>query len=380
MLQLSARALLPITLLAAMLLQPLSAAAQTINFQGQVRNSEGAPVAGAIVTVGDQQFDTDDEGYWLGTVAYAENVREFVTASGYVARGFRDFAFRSPNSITPPLRDILRSAFEPDLDYYARGGGTPPTIRDFVSNTGVSRSQEVPAETSAITVTGTVGERGGQPQVRTTAYLGRPDDFVDQVPLTIQGNDFTATFPITRGPGIYRVEINDTTGAAVINVPIFVGVPYEPEPPIWPEEADLVDDGPVTRALEALQLMRQAHNLPPYAVDPRLQKVAQDHVEDMVAHNFVCHCFSDGSNIEDHVKATGIEPALIPVPNVPNRYTVGVGNAIATIPGASAIRGLFTSPGHRADLLGSYTHVGLAYAGDHAAHTARLSIVYATEV
>jgi hypothetical protein len=382
MLHRSARTLLLPILLAAVLVQPnspVSAALQSIDFSGVVSNTDGSPVAGALVTVGDQQFVTDEGGEWSTPVDYAPSIREFVTASGYATHGFRDILFRGPNSISPRLHDTLRSIFEPDPDYFARDPGTPPTITGFTSSSGASRAQELPPETSAVTVTGTVGNRDGQSQVRTIAFLGRPDDFVDEVPLTIQGDTFAGAFPITHGAGVYRLEINDTTGAAIINVPLFIGVPYEPEPPIWPEEADLVDDGPIARALEAIQQLRQTHNLAPYAPDPRLDKVAQDHVADMLAHNWVCHCFADGSNIEDHVRTAGIEPTLIPVPNLPNRFTVGVGNAIATIPGAAAVRGLFASPGHRTDLLASYTHIGTAYGGEQVNHTGRFSIVYAKE-
>jgi uncharacterized protein YkwD len=381
MLHRSARVLLMPLLLAAVLVQPSSPAAalQSIVFSGLVDNTDGSPVAGATVTVGGQQFVTDDNGAWSGPVDYAPTIREFVTASGYATSRYRDILFRGPNSISPRLHDTLRSIFEPDPEYFARDPGTPPTITNFTSNGGSSRSQELPPETSAVTVTGTVGNRDGQSQVRPIAFLGRPDDFVDEVPMAIQGDTFEGKFPITHGAGVYRLEINDTTGAAIINVPLFVGVPFEPEPPIWPDEADLADDGPTARALEAIQQLRQSHNLAPYAPDPRLERAAQDHVADMLAHRWVCHCFGDGSNIEAHVRAAGIEPALFPVPNVPNRFTVGVGNAIATIPGAAAVRGLFASPGHRTDLLANYTHIGLAYGGEQASHTGRLSIVYARE-
>ena len=312
-------------LLVAVLLQPAAAVAGTaigraaqpaVALSGVVSASDGSPVAGATVTVSDQQFLTDDQGHWDGAVPFESRLREFVTAPGYVGRGYHDMALPSPNIRMPVLRDTLWSIFDPDAESYAREASAPPTVSDFTTNTGVSRSQEVPADTSSITVTGTVGQRDGAAVVRGDAYLGRPDDFVDQLAVTIQGATFSAVFPITHGAGVYRVEINDTTGAAVINVPVFVGVPYAAEGPIWPEAADLEDDGPTTRALEALQEIRQTHGLPPYAVDARLAKVAQDHVDDMVAHHWACHCWSDGTSVEDHVRAAGIEPALIPVPGV----------------------------------------------------------------
>jgi hypothetical protein len=329
-------ALLP-ALLLAVVLQPAAAVArpalQAVALSGAVSTSDGSPVEGATVTVSDQQFITDDQGHWDGAVPFESRLREFVIAPGYVGREGHEIGLSSPNTRVPLLRDTLRSIFEPDAEAYARESSAPPTVSEFTTNTGVSRAQEVPADTSSITVTGNVGARDGKPVVRGDAYLGRPDDFVDQLAVTMQGATFSAVFPITHGAGVYRVEINDTTGAAVINVPIFVGVPYAPEGPIWPEAADLEDDGPVSRASEALQQIRQSHGLAPYAVDARLQKVAQDHVDDMVAHHWACHCWSDGTSVEDHVRAAGIDPALIPVPGLEGRFTYGVGNAIAVAPG-----------------------------------------------
>ncbi len=130
--------------------------------------------------------------------------------------------------------------------------------------------------------------------------------------------------------GVYRVEINDTVGAAVINVPVFVGVPFQ---------AEVAEDGSVSRALEALQQVRQSHGLAPYKIDARLEKVAHDHVDDILAHKWICHCWADGSSLLDHVRAAGITPAEVTVPGHPNQFSLGVGNGISTAPGAAAIRG-----------------------------------------
>jgi hypothetical protein len=54
--------------------------------------------------------------------------------------------------------------------------------------------------------------------------------------------------------------------------------------------------------------------------DPRLQAVAEDHVADLVAHQWYCHCWADGSTILDHAKAAGIgiaqQPSVTGVPGV----------------------------------------------------------------
>jgi uncharacterized protein YkwD len=368
---------------------PAWAQTQAVQLSGVVRATDGTGIAGATVSVGGgakqpqglpwTQLVTDDQGRWHGAVPFAPTLREFATAPGFIGRGYRDIFVPAPNAVGPDLQDTLGSIFEPDPDQYAQAQATPPTVADFVSDTGVSRSQVLPTETSSITVTGTVGQRDGHAVVRGDGYVARPDDFVDQVPVSMQGDAFSVVFPITHGPGAYRVEINDATGGAVINVPVYVGVPYQAEAPVWADDADLAGNGPVSRALDALQQVRRAHGLAPYALDPRLDQVAQDHVDDMVAHNWICHCWADGSTLLDHLRAAGIEPARIPLPGQPNQYTLGVGNGISTAPGAAAITGLFASPGHRLDLLGAYTHVGIAYGGRVDDGSARLSIVYAVE-
>jgi hypothetical protein len=50
-----------------------------------------------------------------------------------------------------------------------------------------------------------------------------PDDSVKFAPVATHGGTFTATFPFDQGPGRYQVEINNSSGEAVINVPMFVG-------------------------------------------------------------------------------------------------------------------------------------------------------------
>jgi uncharacterized protein YkwD len=373
-----ARTLLAI-LVTSCLLQPAAAhaAAQAVRLSGRVVTDEGAPIPGAIVFINDVQFVTNDQGRWSGAVPFATRLRQFVTAMDYVSRRYTELVLSGPNVAPFERLDTMSSIFAPDVESYVRNQSTPPTIEEFVTDTGVARSQEVPAETTSITVSGMVGERDGRPLVRGDGYVERPDGMVDDVPISVQGDTFSVVFPIAHGAGFYRVEINDTTGGAVINVPVFVGVPYQSDGPIWPDDADLSGDGPVDRAREALAEVRSGYGLEAYVSDPRLDQVAQDHVDDMVANHWVCHCWADGSGVLDHVLGAGLSPASIPVPGQRNLFKVGVANAISSRPGASGIRALLSSPSHRQGLLGPYTHVGIAYGGDASRGTGVLSIMLA---
>jgi uncharacterized protein YkwD len=111
--------------------------------------------------------------------------------------------------------------------------------------------------------------------------------------------------------------------------------------------------------------VRSAHGLSELAVDPRLQAIAKEHVADLVAHQWYCHCWADGSTILDHAQAAGIGIAQLPsVTGAPGVFQYGVGDGFASIQGAAAVSELFTSPGHRRDLLRDRTDVGIAASGD----------------
>jgi hypothetical protein len=108
-----------------------------------------------------------------------------------------------------------------------------------VSNTGERRSQTLSADANSLTVSGTVGSRDGQPLVRGDAFVSHLDDSVEEHDVTVNGDAFTVTFPLSEGTGRYQVEINDTIGSAVIDVPAFLGVPYAASPPLSPPDLSL---------------------------------------------------------------------------------------------------------------------------------------------
>jgi uncharacterized protein YkwD len=251
--------------------------------------------------------------------------------------------------------------FEADGSYPANT--TPPTIETFVTDGGLDHQQELPAEPGSLTVMGGVGDVDGRPYVRGDGWLALPDGSVRFVPVSIQGQRFSAIFPLDHGPGTYRLEINSASGRAIINVPLFVGVRYAPEPPIWPRDENLAPEVSAARAFEALNQLRQARGLAPVSLDPRLVAIADDHVADQVAHDWYCHCWADGTTLNEHARAAGIDVRLRPTPSGQlGMLAYGLGEGFATLQGAEAIDQLFSSPAHRYDLLGEWTHVGIAAA------------------
>jgi uncharacterized protein YkwD len=327
---------------------------------------DGSPAAHATIFLNDQRLEAGPDGRWQGAPPSDGRVYEAAAAPGYVSSGFHALdldSMRAGASVTVPMVDQLVSVFDVrDVGY--RAGALPPSITRFATDGGLDHQQTVPAETKSVTVEGGVGDAGGHAYVRGDAWLGLPDDSVVFVPVELHDDQtFSVTFPLERGAGRYQLEINNTAGSAVINVPLFVGVPYAPDPPIWPSQDNLEPDASAQRAFDALNQLRQAHGLETVSIDPRLAAIAQDHVADQVAHNWYCHCWADGTTVFEHARAAGIDIRLRPAPSGSlGTLQYAIGEGFATLQGALAIDQLFSSPAHRHDLLGEWSHVGIAAA------------------
>jgi uncharacterized protein YkwD len=343
----------------------LNAQAGQVELHGSVTTAGGDPIPGATVGVNDQRFTTDAHGNWDGQVDAVGTYTQWAAAPGYAASGWYQLTTSASAPAArltfPAFSTVLDSVFDPNPDYARFTNTTPPTIDSFVSNTGESRSQTLPADASSLTVTGTVGSRDGQPLVRGDAFVSHPDDSVEGHDVTVNGDAFSVTFPLSEGTGRYQVEINDTIGSAVIDVPLFVGVPYAVSPPLSPPDLSLSPQDSEQQARAELTTVRAVHGLNPLNVDDRLTRVAQDHLADMVGHNWICHCWTDGSDTLSHLKVAGVSVTLRPVPGPGNRTAAAIGEGLESgSTGANTIDDLFSSPGHRRDLLGDYTNVGVA--------------------
>jgi uncharacterized protein YkwD len=110
-----------------------------------------------------------------------------------------------------------------------------------------------------------------------------------------------------------------------------------------------------------LAAVRVDQGLTPLAVDPRLVGVAHDHLVDMVANGWWCHCWTDGSSNLDHLTAAGVPFVWVPVPGMRGVQQAAFSEGIAPgQSGAGVIDELFQSPSHRFDLFGDFTHLGVA--------------------
>jgi uncharacterized protein YkwD len=356
--------------LVALLMGPFGAVAgaaepSAVQLRGTVKSATGDPIAGALVTVNDQQFTTDADGRWDGRLPFEHVYHEWATAEGYAASAPATVSVSASGTgleVFPlPLDSVLPSLFDVDPTRYQQLPNTvPPTITLFATDQGLQTLQVLPADTQAIVVQGTVGSRDGRPLLRQDTYLAHPDDSVERLSAEIHGDQFSATFPLTSGPGKYQIELVDTSGSAIINAPLFVGVPYTPSTPIV-SDPDLASADSEQQALDRLGEVRAGHGLQQLEVDPRLAQVARDHLADMVANNWWCHCWADGSSNQNHLTAAGVPFVWRPVPGTRGARQAVFGEGIESgESGAGAVDDLFQSPGHRFDLLGDYTHVGVA--------------------
>jgi uncharacterized protein YkwD len=105
------------------------------------------------------------------------------------------------------------------------------------------------------------------------------------------------------------------------------------------------------RLLSMIEAARSSSGLPPVARDARLDGVARDHAIRILAVRALAHDAGDGDPM-DRVRAAGVEAREVGE-NVARGPTVEL-----------AHRATWTSPAHRANLLGRYTRVGVAVARD----------------
>ncbi|MGD8604842.1 MAG: CAP domain-containing protein [Anaerolineales bacterium] len=111
---------------------------------------------------------------------------------------------------------------------------------------------------------------------------------------------------------------------------------------------------PTTLELEILDLInaeRAGQGLPPLAFDGRLGQASRLHSQDMADNNFFSHTGSDGSTFDERISAAGY-----------TWYSAAENIAAGYPDAASVVQGWMNSPGHRANILGDYEHIGVGYA------------------
>ncbi len=209
---------------------------------------------------------------------------------------------------------------------------------------------------STITIQGTANQ-----PLDADAYITLPSGITEKI--TLQSEDpipankpFILTYQ-TKDTGRYIVEINETTGAAVINMPIYITTGT----PLIPDYQDLINaftpkaqtislQKDRATMLTMINAIRTSLGLSAVSLNTQLSALAQEHSNDMVAKNYFGHVNLEGKSPEDRRKKA--------------QYPAEVGENLANSSTlASAMQGLLRSPIHRANILTPHwTQVGIGIA------------------
>lgn len=199
------------------------------------------------------------------------------------------------------------------------------------------------------------------------AYLVRPDGDVDIIYFSendiAAGENFSINIKLEK-EGTYIFEVNDMTGLAVVNVPIFVGksTPLLPDPfplvqVIHPDPAPIENLAKTRKyMLKLINKFRVDLNLNPLKLNAALTKIAQAHTDNMVEQEFLGH--TDIEELEPWDRAQKANyPAYSSVEEILTKITTP----------ENVIAGFMRSPSHRSAILNPQNKVagiGLAKDGD----------------
>ncbi len=161
-----------------------------------------------------------------------------------------------------------------------------------------------------------------------------------------------ATYTLTE-PGVYLIEVNYTSGFAAAIEPIVYGAAFSILPNVYdttPRSMIISSSQAVSRILDAINAIRLEQGLSPVKLDPTLTKLAQYKADDMNTNNYVGHTDSLGETISASARRMGL------------KLTGRLGENVAggTVSPLYLQSGLSLSSGHRSNMLGPWSNVGIA--------------------
>lgn len=318
-----------------LLSSPAFADTRVVTLEGTVTDQAGAPLPQAFVTVG-TTVQTNTQGRYSVSVQPAQHLAATLWAPGYQEERIQIQLPSNPSTggnVTFNFSGqfALSNAFV-NHAAHARLLGLPVAI---------------PAARHIVEIHGTA-----QVSLEQSIAVTLPGGRVATYPLNQHGAAFAARLPL-EGNGLYRVEVNATSGFAVFNVPVFHGVtPFVPA-----DRIAAADPIHATRhqlaafTLHLINVARRQARLGSLRMAKSLTQVARGHDSDMVAHNYFLE--------HPHIGSNGSTPWQRVIKLDPQATEVGetVGEA-ATI--GQVVTSLLASPEHRAILLGNFHCAGVA--------------------
>ena len=196
-----------------------------------------------------------------------------------------------------------------------------------------------------------------QTDIKTSAYIIKPNGFVDEIELQIDSKNDEFTFEYSPDTtGTYIVEIVDTEGLPVLNHPIYVGQ-YIPLIPDFFDlnkrnefEKNLDLSNSRIELLDYINQSRQDHGLSNIVLSDELNSLAQAHSQDMADNSYFSHVNLDGETFEDRRINAGVKTTVSE-------------NIASDISVTFAHKGLMRSATHRENILNkNWTSVGIGLA------------------
>lgn len=170
-----------------------------------------------------------------------------------------------------------------------------------------------------------------------------PDSSTRQEPVAVGPltQDHSTPMPIPPGPLLLPLPTPP---------PLPPPVPAPPPPPKHPKPATPGLSGPAAQVVALTNARRTAAGCKPLKVDPRLNRSAQRHSEDMAGEGFFSHTDPDGDGFADRERAAGYK-------------ATGGENIARGYSSASQVMKIWmNSPPHRENILRcSFTTIGVGY-------------------
>lgn len=307
----------------------------------------------ASYSSGKARFRWNGAGAWTRLTFYQGDVRQ-------------DYLFRQPIlDFSPPSEDFKNFKKGPAFWFVTRDSARSAiqtlflTIQDFrkIKETMI----EVKELTEKMESPGKfIFEGEAKSSVAKRAAVQLPTGLVEEFNIADEDIPSGGNVRIERDfttEGAYIFEVNDPTGSAIVNVPVYVGATFPLLPDFFALNKPKLSTAPVgnlgdarKELLKLINRDRADHGISPVALDDELNTVAQGHSNNMATNNFFGHTDPEGRSPDDRRKEAG--------------YPSGIRENLAKATDLSdAEQGLMRSPVHRAAILDKeMTRVGLGLA------------------
>ncbi|MBN2344299.1 MAG: CAP domain-containing protein [Deltaproteobacteria bacterium] len=220
----------------------------------------------------------------------------------------------------------------------------------FIAATRVISLKAIPVQPKVGSRLSMSGILVGDENSDVNVFLELPNGHVQRLKSYVLGKKrFSVTVPFET-EGKYTLELMVTRGSGpetAALLPLYVGIPVDTRPSIFPVNDDAVSDPRETMTL-LINRIRRNMGLHPLVRDVRLDEVAQSHCRDMAASESFGHFSQSSGMLADRLKAKQLYPRL-------TAENIAQSSSLMRVH-----HNLMQSPSHKIKLLTpEFTHLGL---------------------